>query len=171
MAGLSFGNSYRMRRSRSAMADAEGERAEPAEEHQGDQHELRGRGQVGGDAGGQPDRGEGGDALEQRPVEVLAREEHQQRRAPPTTRRRRQYDGDRLPVHRAGEALAEDVDGALAAQLGHHDEEQHREGRHFDAAGGAGGAAADEHQDVHAEPASRRASGRCRRELNPAVRV
>ena len=41
---------------------------------------------------------------------------------------------------------------ALAPQLGHHDEEQHRECRHLDAAGGAGRTAADEHQHVHAQP-------------------
>ena len=48
-----------------------------------------------------------------------------------------EHDRDRLAVHRAREPLAEDVHGALAAQLGHHDEEEHRERRHLDAARGA----------------------------------
>ena len=99
-----------------------------------------------------PDRAERGHRLEEHAVERQPGDDHERDRRGHDRGDRQQHDRDRLTVHGARESLAEDVHGALAAQLGRHDEEQHRERGDLDAARGAGRTAADEHQHVHAEP-------------------
>ena len=128
----------------------EQDRPEPAREHQrAAAAPARPGGRSLRDPGRQPRGRERRHRLEREPVDGLVGQQRQHDGRADDHADGDQGHRDRLAVHGAGQPLAEHVHGGPAAHLGDEDEEQHAEGGDLDAARGAGGTAADEHQHVH----------------------
>lgn len=122
--------------------------ADPADVHQQDQHQLGGIRQVCSDAGGQADRREGRDHLEDDPVGSDLGGVQDEHRAQHDDRTAEDQHGDGLALGRMADAPAEGLGVHPAADLG--DDQHHQDHRraHLHATGRAGTAAADEHQEV-----------------------
>ena len=116
-----------------------------------DEHGLAGRADLRGDAGGQADRREGRGRLEHDVLQGQVGQLDEEQGAADHGRHPEQRDGRRLPDDAVVDAPVERDDVAVTADLGHDDEEQDDERRDLQAAGGAGRATTDEHQQDRAE--------------------
>jgi hypothetical protein len=101
-----------------------------------------------GDAGRQSDGGEGGDGLEQHGIQRKGRHAHQDQGGDGDDRGAQQNDRQCLTLGFQRDAPPKDRRVGIAADLRPHDKAQQEEGRDLDASGGAGAAAADEHERI-----------------------